>query len=591
MKKCLADFCEVWKVDFEYNAPQGERQTPICFVGHSRSGEKIRIWEDELLTLPHPPYPTDDNTLFIAYYASAELRCHLNLGWSLPVHVLDLFTEFRCATNGLYLPSGSGLVGALAYYGLDTIGAEEKDSMRQLAMRGGPWTDQERSDLLLYCESDVIALEKLLTKMLPVIDLPRALLRGEFMKAAARIEYAGVPVDASALATLRQNWKSIQRRLVEIVDANFGVYEGHLFQADRWAAWLARNGIPWPRLPPIKKKVMGQGSQLQRPERLALDSDTFKEMARLYPQVAPIRELRVVLSQLKLNKLAVGADERNRCLLSAFQARTGRNQPSSARFIFGPSTWIRGLIQPAPGDALAYVDWSQQEFGIAASLSGDANMQAAYRSGDAYLEFGKQAGLIPPEGTKKTHELQRERCKACVLGTQYGIGIHSLAQRLNQSPAHARELLRLHRQTYSTFWEWSDLVVDFAMLHNYLGTVFGWKIHVTPMTKATALRNFLMQAHGAEILRIACILAVEKGIEVAAPVHDALLVVAPEERIDEVVAQTQKVMVQAGEIVLDGFQLRSEAQIVRHPERYTDPRGEVMWERVWKIIEELQGDE
>ena len=212
-------------------------------------------------------------------------------------------------------------------------------------------------------------------------------------------------------------------------------------------------------------------------------------------------------------------------------------------------------------------------------------------SGDAYLAFGKQANLIPPEGTKQTHEFQRERCKACVLGTQYGIGVHSLAQRLNQSPAHARELLLLHRRAYPDFWKWSDQVVDFAMLHGYLRTCFGWRLHVTTETKATALRNFTMQAHGAEILRVACILAVEQGIEVAATVHDALLVVAPRERIDEVVAQTQRVMVHAGEIVLNGFQLRSDAQVVHYPDRYMDPRGELMWKKVWQIIEELRDDD
>jgi hypothetical protein len=572
----LAQFDEVWLVDFEFSALPGERQTPICLVGHSLAGQKIRVWEDDLLALPHPPYPTDSDTLFVAYYASAEMRCHLNLCWPLPVHVLDLYAEFRCATNGLYLPSGSGLVGALTAFGLDSIGAEEKDTMRQLAMRGGPWTAQERADLLDYCESDVIALERLLSRMLPEIDLPRALLRGRFMAAAAQIEYTGVPIDTDALATLRQNWRAIQERLIDAIDADYGVYEGRTFKVDQWAAWLARNGIPWPRL------ASGH---------LALDSNTFKEMARIYPSVAPIKELRTSLSQLKLHDLAVGSDDRNRCLLSAFRARTSRNQPSASQSVFGPAVWIRGLIRPSAGDALAYVDWSQQEFGIAAALSGDRQMQEAYLSGDAYLAFGKQAGLIPPEGTKETHKLQRERCKACVLGTQYGIGVHSLAQRLNQSPAHARELLLLHRKAYPDFWKWSDLVVDFAMLHGYLRTCFGWRLHVTSLTKATALRNFLMQAHGAEILRLACILATEQGIEVAAPVHDALLVVAPLERIEAVVVETQKVMAQAGEIVLDGFQLRSEAKIVRHPDRYMDPRGEVMWARVWKIIEELENDE
>jgi DNA polymerase I len=74
---------------------------------------------------------------------------------------------------------------------------------------------------------------------------------------------------------------------------------------------------------------------------------------------------------MRLSDLAVGSDGRNRTLLSAFRARTGRNQPSNTKFIFGPAVWLRGLIKPPPGHGIAYVDWSQQEFGIAAALSGD----------------------------------------------------------------------------------------------------------------------------------------------------------------------------------------------------------------------------
>src|SRR5262245_46554619 len=44
-----------------------------------------------------------------------------------------------------------------------------------------------------------------------------------------------------------------------------------------------------------------------------------------------------------------------------------------------------GVDQAAARHGIAYVDWSQQEFGIAAALSGDAAMQAAYQSGDPYL--------------------------------------------------------------------------------------------------------------------------------------------------------------------------------------------------------------
>jgi DNA polymerase I len=60
--------------------------------------------------------------------------------------------------------------------------------------------------------------------------------------------------------------------------------------------------------------------------------------------VAPIHELRSTLAELRLNNLAVGRDGRNRTLVSVFRARTSRNQPSNAKFVFGPATWIRGLI-------------------------------------------------------------------------------------------------------------------------------------------------------------------------------------------------------------------------------------------------------
>ena len=67
-----------------------------------------------------------------------------------------------------------------------------------------------------------------------------------------------------------------------------------------------------------------------------------------------------------------------------------------------------------------------------------------------------------------------------------------------------------------------------------------------------------------------------------------LLVMAPIERIDEVVAATQKAMADASKLILGGFELRSEVKIFAHPNRFTDPRGESMWAKVWEIIEELE---
>ena len=714
----LRHFQHIWSLDFEFHQPPGERPTPICMVAHEwRSGRRIRLWLDD--RTEQLPFDVGPESLFIAYYASAELGCFLALDWPMPKRILDLYVEFRLRTNGLSTPCGNSLLGALAYLGLGAIDAAEKDDMRELAIRGGPYTRAEQHALVEYCETDVVSLRRLFDAMLPEFDWPRALLRGRFMASAAHIERNGTPIDVETLQRIKANWEDIKAQLIREIDREFGVYSptvevnpdsklgeailasaaeygidpsalavmldfvwrrerdirkefdlalvaarkatgltarrieawenagrdystwpsldtrarslaaelpalnigtgyvheesfddtdyaeriwellrepprkpvkkidlvataadeclqsnaadwtgSYSFSAQRFGGWLADQGIPWPRLESGK---------------LALDDSTFRRMAKSHPAVAPIRELRHTLGELRLFDLAVGRDGRNRCLLSAFRSLTGRNQPSNAKFIFGPSCWVRSLIQPQPGRALAYVDWSQQEFGIAAALSGDAAMMEAYRSGDPYLTFAKQAGAVPSDATKQSHAAEREQFKVCALAVQYGMGSQSLAESLGQPESYARELLRLHRETYATFWAWSESAVNCAMLRGRLWTVFGWEVRVGARANPRSLANFPMQANGAEMLRLAACLAVESGVSVCALIHDAMLVEASEHQIEATVGTTQDAMQEASEIVLSGFPLRSDATVIKYPDRYTDPRGQ----RLWNTIQDL----
>ena len=563
----------VYLVDFEFHPARGREgnpPVPVCMVVREwPSGRTSRYWQDDLKAMARAPFPTGDKALCVAYYASAEMDCFSVLGWTLPDHVLDLFAEFRCLTNGQRLAHGSGLLGALMHFGLPTSGGEKKDALRDLVLTGGPWSPAEQLAILDYCESDVVALAELLSTMQDQIDWPRALLRGRYMKAVSRIQMNGVPLDEEALARLQAQWHAIQDQLIAELDRDYKVYDGRTFKASRWEEYLVANDIPWLRL---------------KSGRLDLTDDTFREMARAHPQVAPIRELRSALSEMRLASLQVGDDGRNRCLLSPFRARTGRNQPSNSKFIFGPSVWLRGLIRPRPGWGLAYVDWSQQEFGIAAALSGDPAMKEAYRSGDPYLAFAIQAGAVPATATKETHEAEREQFKACVLAVQYGMGEESLAARINQPVARARQLLALHRQTYRKFWKWSDSAVDEAVLGGRLWAGFGWQIHTRDEINDRSLRNFPMQANGAEMLRIACILLTEEGVRVCAPVHDALLIEAPLEELDEAIATAKSLMKESSRIVLDDFELGSDVKAFRYPERYMDKRGVVMWNTVMNLI-------
>jgi DNA polymerase I-like protein with 3'-5' exonuclease and polymerase domains len=175
----------------------------------------------------------------------------------------------------------------------------------------------------------------------------------------------------------------------------------------------------------------------------------------------------------------------------------------------------------------------------------------------------------------------------------YGLSDFGLARRLSLTLAGGRELLQIHKEVFRKFWAWSDAVEMEAFLYDRLETVFGWQVNVPggfdpktrkPIANPRSLRNFPMQAHGAEMMRLACCLATEAGIRVAAVVHDALLVEAPEEEIEDVADRTMNFMREASEIVLPRFPLRAETNIIRYPDRYTDPRGKDTWEAVGRLL-------
>ena len=574
----LGCYREIWMGDFEFRQMAGDKPEPHCMVASEYiTGRTVRLWSDELLSMPSPPFSIGDDVLFVAYLASAELNCFRVLGWSMPQRILDLYAEFRNYTNGYKLHDGNSLLGALLYFGLSGIGAVEKTSMRDLAIRGSPFTEQEKRDLMIYCENDVIALRQLLTAMLPYLE-PQALLRGRYMSAVSSMEMTGVPIDTTTYQRLSEHREAIRKKLVECNNSQYNVYDGLTFKLDRFEEWVEREGLAWTRL--------DSG-------RLKTDDDTFKLMSASCPDVSRLRELRKMLSKLKTLNLTIGKDGRNRCMLSPFGTITGRNTPSTTGFIFGLSKALRCLIKPTKGQAISYQDYAQQEFAIAAVLSKDEAMIAAYEAGDAYLMSGKQLGIISPDGTKESHKRERNQVKLCTLGAQYGMGSVSLALQLGEPEIVGQQLLQLHRETYPKFWKWSKETSSLGLLGESLSTVFGWRHHYDPRVPQNpcSLINFPVQSTGAEILRLACSLATEQGIMVCCPIHDAVLIEAPVELIDAMSDRMQEYLTEASRIVLDGFELRSDTEIVRYPDRFVDEDGVETWDEIMKLLDEIETEE
>ena len=103
--------------------------------------------------------------------------------------------------------------------------------------------------------------------------------------------------------------------------------------------------------------------------------------------------------------------------------------------------------------------------------------------------------------------------------------------------------------------------------------------------KPASVGNFPVQANGAEMLRLAIIQMHEKGVQVAAPIHDAVLIEGPLEKVDEIVVTVQASMREASKIILNGFELESDVKIVKSPDRYMDEeRGLSFWNNVMSLI-------
>ena len=209
--------------------------------------------------------------------------------------------------------------------------------------------------------------------------------------------------------------------------------------------------------------------------------------------------------------ITVGDDGVNRTKHWAFTAKTGRNSASTTEYIWFAVAALRHLIQAPPGYSFSSIDYSAQEFCIAAALSKDPLMLAAYSSGDPYLWFGKHVGLLPVWATKQTHAAERDLIKTLVLALSYGMGFKAFANRAGVDEGWAKQMVQSHKQAFPVFWNWIIKIRGRASLLGELRTPLGWRLF-TGQEKPTTVQNFLVQGTAADILHLAVIDLVENGI-------------------------------------------------------------------------------
>jgi DNA polymerase I len=174
-------------------------------------------------------------------------------------------------------------------------------------------------------------------------------------------------------------------------------------------------------------------------------------------------------------------------------------------------------------------------------------------------------------------------CKTIVLGIGYGMGPYSMAIRAGISVGEACNLLRLHQHTYKRFWQWAENTIATALFTGTMSTKYGWRRQILGNPNVRSIQNWPVQSHGAEMMRAAAIAATDVGLSIAAPVHDALLLLTPLDRLKADVAALHAIMKAAGTTVI-GVPVDTDVKIVMPPNRYMDERGVEMWDKVMALL-------
>jgi DNA polymerase-1 len=559
-------------LDFKYReAPSHVLQVLCCVAQHLESG---RVWKQWLggVESPSPAFPCDADTIVVAHtVAPAEARCLLELGWAFPGGWIDTYVEERVLARGMKPEEGFGLLECCRRRGIHVMADYQKEDMRALCLKEGEHDEAERQRILSYCGADVAANGSLFVEIRDRINIPQALLRGAYLAECSRITARGIPVDMARFSPLRELGNEGLRCLFANHFDDYGLLENGSLNSKRFQGLVDQSGITWPRT--------SAGAY-------ATDKDTLREMAKLHGEPwRGVRQLLEVVRGASVDALVVNGNGRLIADARPFGTFTGRCTPSTSAFLWNGPKWLRFLLQPPPGRTVLVIDWSNQEFAIAAALSRDPEMIAAYMTGDPYMALAKQSGRVPSNATAETHPKERGQFKVVSLAVLMGMSAWGIGRRLETSESHGRELLDTHRRIYHRFWKWSDSTASTAAANRPLETAFGLIYQPGVTSKQRTARNFLLQATGSDMLRVAVLLLADKGLEVIATVHDSVMIECDTLNAAEVEKLAIQCMGEASRITLwDRLEVRTDVTRVDHPRHYQDKNGKAYWIRLAALL-------
>lgn len=580
-------------IDFEFNSTQEAKLNLVsCALSYENLNLTFWLYNDpQAQEVLKSNILALKNHLFVAFHVPAEARCFMALGLNpLEFTWIDLATEWRMLCNhnnefaygkqliggkevtthppvGKYLMSeeerrstnnskAEGNLAACTYKLCGVrIDSEYKDDIRSRIINlKGEASEEFKEEVLKYNASDLIYLPQILEKVLAAytklyLESDKATvpyeikLRGEFGARTAIMESLGYPVNVEKVKNLISNIPNILKELIEDTLTQNLPFKPFVWDKKNQRykmenklirEWVAAQGYPnWLKTDKGEFSIALEaftevfdfrhdyprdnlGAQIVRYLKIKQSLNGF------VPKGKQVKDKRVFLD-------FVGSDGRARGMLGLYGSQSGRSQPSSTSFIPLKSAWMRCLIEPPPGRAIAGIDWGSQEFLISAIVSRDETMFQAYISGDPYLYFAKSVGAVPPEGTKESHGKIRDLFKSTVLGISYNMGAEALAKKLTRDTGiettkeRAQQLIDQFYSTFKQFKIWNDLNLKRYSEANYIKMPCGWTMW-GDNKNWRSVNNVPIQGAGASVMRKAVAYAQISQLDVIYTLHDAIYI-------------------------------------------------------------------
>ena len=467
----------------------------------------------------------------------------------------------------------TGLVAAVFKLLGERIDQDYKKEMRDLIIAGGReielhngettryFSREDKEKIMDYCMEDVRFLPQLYVKIFSILynkleEDDRANLkdhmhlRAEYAVRSSIMERIGYPIDFEATKNFSASVNSILCDVSSEIARNF---------PDITPFLINRDGTKWvQKQKNIREWVKAQGfdNWLKTDKgspSLSLEAFTrYFDFKHDYPQDNfGAQMVRFLKTKQSLNGFMppkkgsrnfwdyVGSDGRVRPYMGIYGAQSARSQPAATGFIPLKSAWMRSLIKPPPGRVICSVDYSQQEFLVAALLSEDEDMIDSYHSGDPYFHNAKLANAVPWESTREEYPEIRDKFKSTALGIQYMMGSHGLAGKLTRDTGKphtvedAEALIGMFEASYPEFIRWRDQIWAAYRRYEYLILPCGWVMFGDNFNRKS-VGNFPIQGYGSSIMRKAVALAQDSGLDVIFTLHDALYIEADVDDLDAV---------------------------------------------------------